>query len=1105
MKSSSSAVSEKKPNKPRLRVVWILSTVVVLAIAFYFLYTGLSVKYKAGRILKETGVEGGLVVHAGAGDGRLMAALHANDRYLVQGLSRDTASLKEARRYLYDKGIYGKVSMIYWSGQTLPYVNELVNLLVVEQPAAEELSEAEMMRVLVPNGVAFIQRAGKWKKLIKPRQQDLDEWTHYMHDPQGSFISKDTRVGLPRSMRWNGGPKWARSHEHSASMHAMVSANGRVFHVIDEGPTESIQLPAKYVLTARDAFNGTILWKKELPNWFNHLYPLKSGPGWMPRRLVAVGEAVYLSPGVGQNLQKLDAATGELLREYPNTATPFELLVSGGIVYTTVDPNDSMPGYRQQDPNCWNERDRANSKWSWKRKQDKRWLKAIDASTGDVIWNVNMPITPMTLAVNDGKICFFDGRSVVALDKMSGEKLWETTTIDMEMVHSGYSGPRLILKDDYVVFAPKNQLFTLSAGTGDIIWSSEDKPRSGHFSLEDVYVIDDKVWVLGRPNQGRFVTYSLGSGEKLDVYENLISSFYIHQRCYPGRATENFFFPPMMGVTGFNRKHDRWEINHWVRGGCIYGMMPANGMLYTPPHACACYYQSKLTGFNALTHQARPKTVIPEPERLHQGPAYGSINEPAEYPASSWPAYRHDNERSGYVRTRVPADITNAWKKRLKGKLSQPVVCGGKLFVSAIDQHTVYALDASTGKKHWHFTAGGRIDSPPTIYKGMALFGCRDGAIYAVSTNDGRLVWRYQAAPNDRKIISYGQPESVWPLSGSVLIENDTLYAVAGRSMFLDGGLHMVMLDPLTGGLISDNIMDNALPDSEKNLQDLMMGKHMPVAQPDILSSDGSYIYMRSQTFKKNGRRLRIRPQRPDNQYGEEVHLFSPTSFLDNSWQHRTYWLYGRVAGEGWAEFQLPPKRVPYGRVMCLDEQNAFSYGRLPELLCNTSVNEYRLYSAKKIPARKVGIPWLEGEWIEGKYSTEKELARHTVDWKRLDAMPRSKLTALDYNWEIPQPQIIARAMVLAGDKLFIAGPKDVADEKALWGRSNEKVFREKMQKQTEWLQGRHGGFIWVMDKTSGKRLARYKVECLPVHDGLIAAGGRLYMTTESGEVMCYK
>ena len=48
-----------------------------------------------GDILKATGVRGGLVVHLGCGDGRLTAALHADDSYLVHGLGKDAADVEK--------------------------------------------------------------------------------------------------------------------------------------------------------------------------------------------------------------------------------------------------------------------------------------------------------------------------------------------------------------------------------------------------------------------------------------------------------------------------------------------------------------------------------------------------------------------------------------------------------------------------------------------------------------------------------------------------------------------------------------------------------------------------------------------------------------------------------------------------------------------------------------------------------------------------------------------------------------------------------------------------------------------------------------------------
>ncbi len=1080
---------------------------------------------KAEGILNAAGVEGGFVVHVGCGVGKLPGELADGKKpILVQGLAADLETVAAAREQVLSAGGAGAASVAAFDGENLPYVDSLVNLLVISD--AGGLSADEVRRVLVPEGAALLADGQKiaglaarpakgldgWTMYVKPRPEAIDEWTHFLHDPAGTSVSKDTLAGHPRGLRWAGGPFWARSHEHTASMNAMVSAAGRVFYVMDEGPTESIQLPAENTLTARDAFNGVVLWKRPLPNWWNHLYPLKSGPGWLPRRLVAVGDRVFLAPGNGEKLLCLDAASGKVLHEYDGTADTFELIVSDGVIFAAVDPNARPVDYRQENANCWRERDRASRLWAWRRDRDVRKLTAIDAGSGKVIWQKRMPVAPITLAANERMVCLHDGQDIVALDRKGGKELWRTKVASMDSIRTGYAGPRVVLEGDRVLFSPMGRMFALSAETGKVLWSVDKKPRSGHYSLEDFYVLGDEVWVLERSNKGAFTVYNLGDGKVARKVQNPIRSFYIHQRCYPGRATEKVFLPPMMGIQVYERETDTWTNNHWVRGGCIYGVMPANGMVYATPHACACYYQSKLNGFNGLAPEPQNAEAPPAGKRLLKGPAYDQAEPKATYPASSWPAFRHDSARTGYARTDVPAHVAPGWRRKVGSKLSQPVVAGGRLYVAAVNEHTVYALDAASGKELWHYVAGGRVDSPPTLHGGLALFGCADGCIYALRAADGQLAWRFRAAPSDRKVISYGQPESVWPISGSVLVQRDPasgqakLYCVAGRSMFLDGGLRMVVLNPRTGGLIAENVMDRDVPDSDKKLDDLMMGKHMPVAMPDILSSDGKYVYMKSQTFTMDGKRVRVRPQRPDTQYDEEVHLFSPISFLDDGWHQRTYWIYGRAAGEGWAEFQFPPKRVPCGRIMCIDEKNAYSYGRDPELLCNTSVTEYRLFSALKEPKRKVVQPRLEGKWIKSKRRTDKRdlLVSNSVDWHSLAKKPAERLSALDYNWLHEEPAVMPRAMVLANDLLFLIGWRDVVDEKAMWGRSNEKEFREKMAEQAAWMAGRNGSVMQVYSKTDGEKVAEQTLPCAPTFDGLIAAEGRLYLSTTDGEILCF-
>ncbi len=1072
------------------------------------------------------GAKGGFVVCVGCEKGRQFDSLGAKDGFVVQGLYDDPAAVATMKERIRAAGTYGKVSIGLFNGRQLPYVESLVNLLVICD--AGKLSAREIKRVLVPGGVALIKDGQKvsrlrtsganapegWKAYKKPWPDEIDEWTHFLHDAQGTSVSEDTIAGHPRGLRWTGGPFWARSHEHTASLQAMVSTAGRVFYVMDEGPTESIQLPPEVFLTARDAFNGTVLWKRLLHNWSNPLYPLKSGPSWLPRRLVAINDRVYIAPGVGQNLLCLDAATGKTVCTYADTPDTFELIVSDGVVFAAVDPDGKAIDYNQQNANCWTEQRRASKIWGWTRENGTRILKAMQAETGNLLWEKKMPVAPLTLAADSRMVCFYDGMAVIALDRKTGDKLWNAPVSEAKLLGTGYGGPRLVIHQDRVLFSPVKEIHAISARTGDVLWAVKNKPVSGHFSLEDFYVIDDKVWALQRRNIGAFTTYGLAEGNMLGEHSNPIKSFYIHQRCYPGRATVKYQLPPIMGTPVYDMAADTWTNNHWFRGGCVYGMMPANGMVYATPSACACYYQSKLNGFNAVAPTSQPAKAPPANRRLTRGPAYGRQGTRARYSVSDWPTFRRDNERTGYARTDVPADLEQSWKKDFGKKISQPTVAAGKLFLSAVDEHTVYAVDTASGREIWHFVADGRVDSSPTIYKGLAIFGCADGCVYALTADDGALAWKFQAAPSARRLMSYGQPESVWPLPGSTLIQDGKLYCVAGRSMFIDGGLRMLILDAETGKLLAENVMDRTVPGTDKELEDLLMGKHMPVSMPDILSSDGQYVYMKSQTFTMDGKRLRVKPQRPDTQYDEEVHLFAPVSFLDDAWHQRTYFIYGRAAGEGWAEFQFPPKRVPCGRVMCIDEENAYSYGRDPELLCNTSVSEYRLFSAGKRPTRKVGVPRLEGgkrlgegnEWPKAKYPpTDNPLASNSVDWHQLSKLPRDKLSALDYNWIEEEPDVMAKAMVLANDRLFIAGPRDVADEKELWGRSNEKVYQEKMAAQAEWFEGKHGGVMQVFSKKDGTKLAEKELPYLPAFDGLVAASGKLYMATQCGSLVCYE
>ena len=177
----------------------------------------------------------------------------------------------------------------------------------------------------------MIKSGNKWEKTVKPRPEDIDEWSHYLHDATGNSVAHDDQVAPPRHLQWVGSPRWSRHHDRMASMSALVSTGGRMFYIMDEGSRISIQLPPKWKLIARDAFNGSVLWKREIENWQTHLWPLKSGPTQLSRRLVSSQDTVFTTLGYNAPVSAINAADGKTLREYEGSDATEEIIHTNGI------------------------------------------------------------------------------------------------------------------------------------------------------------------------------------------------------------------------------------------------------------------------------------------------------------------------------------------------------------------------------------------------------------------------------------------------------------------------------------------------------------------------------------------------------------------------------------------------------------------------------------------------------------------------------------------------------------------------------------------------------------------------------------------------------
>jgi len=133
-------------------------------------------KALAEEILSSTGIPGGLCVHLGCGDGTLTAQLSQGGKLLVHGIDPSGKSVDQARQNIQARGIYGPVSVEQCSLAQLPYPDNMVNLVVVDdlpRLQAAGLSLHEVMRVLCPNGVAYLGQSALVPGAGKLSPEDL--------------------------------------------------------------------------------------------------------------------------------------------------------------------------------------------------------------------------------------------------------------------------------------------------------------------------------------------------------------------------------------------------------------------------------------------------------------------------------------------------------------------------------------------------------------------------------------------------------------------------------------------------------------------------------------------------------------------------------------------------------------------------------------------------------------------------------------------------------------------------------------------------------------------------------------------------------------------
>ena len=272
--------------------------------------------------------------------------------------------------------------------------------------------------------------------------------------------------------------------------------------------------------------------------------------------------------------------------------------------------------------------------------------------------------------------------------------------------------------------------------------------------------------------------------------------------------------------------------NNWIRGLCQYGIMPANGLTYAPPHSCGCFMEAKLYGFWAVSAQ------------------------------------RED------------------WK----------------------------------------------VDSPPAIHGGAAIFGGRDGWVYCLDLADGLFL--YALDPQTGKIVHRKQFASERP-------------AIFGPEETKE------LESKYPSQRISQNTVDFRTFASPDKSDSFSMNGNMN----DVISGDGEHVFLRHLTFDF----LRHLTFDARWQRCEEMlpHLFSTSRFTDGNENHRSHWCMGSgFFGRTIYAYPWIPERFgkqlnhPIGLMLVYKDQQAWGIQRTA-----SGAGSYTLFS-KDRPAYLAGDPY---------------------------------------------------------------------------------------------------------------------------------------------------
>jgi outer membrane protein assembly factor BamB len=1055
----------------------------------------------------------GVLVSIGVTDAALLANLHRAHGFLIHGLVADDTDVSGMREQLHAQHLYGAVSLRKLDGRQLPYADGLATVVVVDrlpQLHASGLALAETVRILSPYGTLVIlnskatpatatlldnaREAGMLRGLrteptpgiaaayTKPYPEDMDEWTHRYHDAAATGMSEDRSIKPVSRVQWLAGPDKPMLNRtgFQRGNFGGVTSGGRLYYVSCHDPSNfeltGRQISQRWHITARDAFNGALLWSRNLLDYYPEL--LKTGvsltlseeeirkASLKKEGLPAAdlgGSLVATADRLFGNLFGVPVAfspqTGDLLKVYSAVSgIKSKLIHAHGLLLTTTTTG----------------------------------LVALDPDSGAVMWRREMEVSGLDRPYNYTGV-LLAGKNIVALGAMPGAKnrsltafepatgeiAWQT---DLEKQRREVQA-LLWSRNGIIVMKWRTHrgVYVFSVDDGRMLWEYAPPLTK----TLNVTMASGLVWLSFRPpNDTRELVAALrdrdawdGITEGLDPQTGEVKKRYTGKNAMMIPSICNFanaistpnYIITTRPLTFFDVKTAKRTFFDGAMHGCGFGVIPANGLVYAPANACSCF-RAAIKSYGAWSHDDGSAAGRPQGLRLHKGPAYGSPQgDTGDGKGSSWPLFRHDAQRSSSTVAKAGGKIQERWtyaawngaetREALRADwrmnlytqddpLTAPVIQNGIAVVAAIHAHTVHAVEVKSGKLLWTHTVNSRIHTAPSLSRGRCFVGSADGTVSCLNLADGELVWAFRAAPRERLVSAFGQVESPWPILGDIVPDGDAIYFLAGRGASTDGGIYYYQLNSTTGEVLAKT--------RHSDTEELF--------RFDLLVSSGTAVHPANDRKK-----LLAFPVGGGDGARAKAVVRNPGKFLIKDY----FWRYPGMFG------------------------STNRYGGGQRVLGYTALMAtHSLWANQVVTYRRHSYTGDDGKWYTrfGANEITAFVGRNPVSASKFSALKKPVRTWGNrtmygvsegsgnekWNHAITDKNQQVEALIQTQDVVFAAGAK------------NRYARKE-------------GGFLLALSADTGKELRAVELDAPPVADGLAAVNGVLLLADQSGKLICFR